>query len=198
MNDAAENAIIRKKLLEQYFHLYEGEPITLSAGDKANNKLDLEPMSQDASMRELVIPALGGMVMKHNPDFVVGVPNGATWLAGAVAVETGCNVANLVKDGDGSIDYEDSYIDREVVSASLRGGVLIEDVTRTLKNVRRALEVPDLSAKITAVVTVWDRNPYSMRRLMPAQPLEALISEHIPEILPDNAALVRHAAEHSA
>lgn len=179
----AEKAMIRKRLFENYFHLFD-EPITLSAGDKANNKMDIEPMRGDPAMRELVIPVFSELVVRHQPDFVVGVPNGATWLADAVAVETGCYVAHLFKDEDGNVDYEDDFIDRELVTNELSSGVLIEDVTRTMGNVNRALAVEGLGEKIIAIATLVDRNPYSQRRKMPEQPVEALISEHIPEMLP--------------
>lgn len=183
MNKSAEKAMIRKRLFEEYFHLYD-EPITLSAGDKANNKVDIEPMRDNPAMRELVVPALSDVVICYNPDFVVGVPNGSTWLADAVANEIGCYSAHLYKDETGKIDYKDLFIDKEVVTNELLTGVLIKDVTRTLANVRRTLAVQGLGEKITAVVTVLDRNPHSQRRIMPEQPLDALIAEHIPEMLP--------------
>lgn len=189
-NVEAETALIRERLFAGCLQLYD-EPITFSAGDKADNKVNVELIRNNPDMRELVIPALSDLVMRHEPDFVVGVPNGATWLADAVAVETGCYLVHLHKDDDGAIDYEDPFLDYEVIATELLRGVLIEDVTRTLMNVRRSLAVRGLNQKITSVVTVLDRNPYSQRRIMPDQPLDPLIAEHIPEMLPADSPLRR-------
>ncbi len=181
MVEAGERARMRKLILENCFEMYE-EPITLSAGDQADNKLELEQIRDISAVRELVVPALADLAMRHQPEFIIAVPNGANWLADAVAIETDCYVAHLHKDSNGKIDYEDEFIDYEETVSRLERGVLLEDVFRTFRNTRASLAVKGLQDKIKGVVAIWDRAP-NQERTAPHTPHVALISEHIPEML---------------
>lgn len=189
MNESVEPAIVRKRLLENYFVLYD-ELITLSAGDWANNKIDMELMEHDETTQALVMPPLARLVSEFEPDFVAGVPNGATWLAEAVAARVGCDVVRLTKDETRNVDYK-TYRDAESVAHIFRRGVLLEDVSRTFANVRRTLALGTLASKVVGVVTVMDRAADRPGRQLPAVPVRALVADNIPEILPYDPRLRR-------
>lgn len=182
MAEAFDKELVRKQILEICFELPE-TPITFAAGQSANNKLDAERIEHNRGLRDLIVPAMGDLALEYRPDFVIGVPNGATWLSDAIAVEIDCYPAHLKRVEDGSMDYESESIDWELVVSPLTRGVLVEDVFNRFTNTRRALAVPRLAPKIAGVIAVWDRGVDHPDRQAPSQPHQALISEHIPETL---------------
>lgn len=183
MTEVIDRLLIRKQILESCFELHE-TPITFADGQPANNKLELELIEHNRNLRDQIVPAMGDLALVHEPDFVIGVPDGATWLSDAVGVEINCYPAHLRRKDDGTMDYEDESIDWEMIVSPLARGVLVEDVFNRFTNTRRALAVPHLAPKIAGIVAVWDRGVDHPDRQAPSQPYQALISEHIPEMLP--------------
>ncbi len=178
-----DKVLIRKKILETCFEFYE-TPITLAAKQPANNKLDLERLEHDSRLRELIVPAIGALAAQYDPEFIVGVPNGATWLSDAVASQLNCYSVHLKRDKDRVMSYENQQLDEEMLANPLSRGVMVEDVFNRFTNTRRALAVPGLAPKIAAVIGIWDRGAGHAERQAPTQPYQALISEHIAEMLP--------------
>jgi orotate phosphoribosyltransferase len=183
MNEKIVDALhIRKRILENYFEVHD-TPITLAANQQANNKLDLAPIEHDQSLRGLIIPALGDLVLQHEPEFVIGVPTGGTWLADAVANEINCYSAHLKRDEQRNMSYEDQEVDWGMTVSSLSRGVLVEDVFNRFTSTRQALAVPGLNERVVAIIGIWDRGVGHTDRQAPAQPHQALITDHIDEMM---------------
>lgn len=183
MAEVADRLLLRKQILEACFELHE-TPITFAGGQPANNKLDAERLEHNRELRRQVVPAMGILALEYDPEFIIGVPNGATWLGDAIAAEINCYPAHLKRLADGSMDYESQQVDWEMVVSPLTRGVLVKDVFNRFTNTRRALAVPELAPRIAGIIAVWDRGVDHPDRQPPSQPHQALISEHIPEVLP--------------
>lgn len=177
----------REAILRTCFESYEGE---FAAGATANNKLDIEKLSQNSELEDKVISALCRNVLEHNPEFVTGVPRGGTDLAVAVAKRIYRASRDIypvyLKKGEGTVDFED-WVDKEAICKPLSRGVLIEDVLNTGSSTKQALAIPELGERIVAVEAVWDRGE-GVRSLL-GVPGRALVSEPIPAILPDDSEL---------
>ncbi len=157
-------------------------------GERANNKLDLDRLQlSNPALREKVIAGLGKMAMDFKPDFIVGVPNGANWLAEAVAIEIDVDCPVLEKSEDGRRMYFLDEIERDYCINNFRG-VVVEDVSTHLTSVRQTLAVPEIGCRAVASIAVWDRGRDSERHGLEI-PFVPLIKEHIPPILPADSLL---------
>lgn len=156
-----------------------------SSGAKANNKLDIELLQDNEELKQIVVQGLSKFVLGHNPEFVVGVPDGATWLADAVATRTGLHCVHL-KRNKAQTEFA-TDVDRDLICEPLSRGVLIEDVFNKFTQTRRALVIPELKARIVAVEAVFDRG--TLPRQNPSKPHHALLKEHIPAQLPEDSEL---------
>lgn len=176
----------REEILATCLSRYEGK---FAGGDRANNKLDMERIYDNPELFEEVVKKLGQAAMEHDPEFVVGVPDGAIRLADAVALRCDLYSVHLKKTGSdkGKVEFKDSFVDGEVMCGSLRRGVLIEDVFNTFTSTRRVLAIPELSKKVVAAEAIWDRG--NDPRDEPDIPTRALIKEPIPSILPTDSRL---------
>lgn len=172
---------LREEILATCFSRYEGE---FADGDQANNKLDMEKIYDNPELFEEVTLRLGQVAMEHDPEFIVGVPDGATRLADAVASYCGLFSAHLRRTGSNKdkVEFKDNFLDGKVICGSLSRGVLVEDVFNKFTSTNRVLAVPELSERIVAVEAIWDRG--SDPRSKPDVPARALIKEHVPSILP--------------
>ncbi|MGC1177128.1 MAG: hypothetical protein WA843_03595 [Candidatus Saccharimonadales bacterium] len=192
---------LREEVLQACFTRNDsGKP--LAAGQPANNKLELENIESLSELRAVVVRKIGELVMPYDPEFVIGVPYGAIWIADAIAKEYGIEYAPRLKArGTASgkqMQYDNEFVDGEVIVRNLSRGVLVEDVFNHFTNTRRALAVPGLSEKIVGIVGIWDRGVSHENRETPTQPYQALVTEHIDEMLAETSELWRFAAEASA
>jgi hypothetical protein len=180
---------VRDRLLSVCLERHEGR---FASGQKANNKLDLEKLANDPELEQFVVESLAGRVLEHAPEFVVGIPDGATQLAGKVAVNSGLYLAHLKKNDQDPNKFEfASWADEEAICEPLNRGVLIEDVFNRFTNTRRALAIPLLAKRIVAVEAIWDRGLPAYREQLDI-PCGSIISEHIPDQLPDDSDLWMH------
>jgi orotate phosphoribosyltransferase len=182
---------LRERIMHQCFVPYEGR---FSNGERANNKLDLDLLNRrDPDLFTDCIIGLGKISLKHEADFVVGVPDGATMLAKGVSVSYHLRHVELFKYGDSKeveirFDEDEMSLEREHINR----GLVIEDVTRTFSNIRKVLELPELEGKIVAAAAVFDRGDTTLRNRLPV-PFEALAQLYIPPMLPPGSTLWQYA-----
>ncbi len=184
------NPGFRERLLQNCFDQYEGN---FRNGDPANNKLDFEKIKSNWPLRHEVIRHLGRSVLLHNPKFVVGVPDGGTWIAEDLArkldiVHIELSKHNVSKD---IVGFASAH--NRVNCLRLDRGVLVEDVLRTLTSTAGVLNMPEMKGRIVAVEAIWDRgDPVSRQKIAVGQ--NALIVEHIPAQLAPNSDLWQYAS----
>jgi orotate phosphoribosyltransferase len=181
---------LREEILDTCFEIHP-QGITFASGKRANNKLELERIFKQPELKSKVVTALAQLAMKFKPGFVVGVPNGATPWAEAVREELDIDYivyldAQEDLRGRKVMRFRNEFLDRHQLVRHLQDGVMIEDALNEHTSVRQALALPDLGKrkKIEAVVAIWDRGLPSLRPPLWI-PHEALITEHIPNILPE-------------
>jgi orotate phosphoribosyltransferase len=181
---------LQHELLSTCFDRFEG---TLASGRRANNKLYCERISDNPELEALVVKGLARAVSAHNPEFVVGVPSGATKLADKVAAECEIYSVFLDKDEDGNMDFKTS-VDKEAICMPLHRGVLIDDVLNWFTRTKQALQIPELGQRIVAVEAIIDRGNDNKRASLPV-PHSALLKVDIPEELPEDSPLWRYASQ---
>lgn len=177
---------LRERILETCFSAHEGE---FAGGEAANNKLNLELIRGDHKLTGFIIQALSKNALEHNPEFVVGVPDGATWLADKIALRCGLYSVHLKKnEQDGTkLEFAHDSVDREMTCEPLSRGVLVEDVFNRFTSTRRALAIPVIRDRVVAAEGIWDRG--CEPRETPDLPIRALVEYPIPAMLPDSSAL---------
>lgn len=187
-------AHLQERLLDIGLEHYDG----FFADDQpANNKLDLgyERVSQHSEVCDEVLYRMYHIARKHryNPDFIVGVPNGAIGYAARLAamLEVDYN-PHLRKDPNTKKLYYANDIDKDSVSR-LQRGILVEDVLNRRSSTRRALRLPGLGPKTTAVIAVFDRGIPEERYAID-KPVHAVVARPIPAELPQIHALWQHAS----
>lgn len=168
------------QLLRVGFRRYDG---TFAGGQKANNKteLDYDTLARHPRLLDRVVELMCEEAESYNPDFFVGVPDGATNLAGRVAREYGAYHVSLRRVSKEEMGYK-TEIDRSSI-AHLGDGVLIEDVLNQLTNTRRALMVEGLDPKILAVIGILNRGMPGEQQPI-SKPIHSLVTRSIPAILP--------------
>ncbi|HTB48631.1 MAG TPA: hypothetical protein VK712_00960 [Verrucomicrobiae bacterium] len=175
---------LRGQLLEIGFGPYNGQ---FTDNQPANNKLNLDyenlNQEQHAELHDEVVSRLCGLAEMFEPEFVIGVPNGAIGLAQAVAVHYSGFVYNpfLKKDESSKTVGYATPLDQEVAE-ELSCGVLIEDVLNRRSTTQRVLRIPGLAPKIVAVIGIFDRSVPSERKPV-GRPVRSLVSMEIPAII---------------
>ena len=183
-------ADLKEEILQCCFGRFKG---TLSNGDPANNKIDLDLLSKNPELLVRCVTDLGRLALDFRPDFVTAVPNGATWLAEAIAAKHNLELIKLFKYPDnGEIDFYSK--EDEALSQSISRGVLIEDVARTLYNMHNVLALPELEKKFIGACAVFDRGDPNRRRSLPI-PFRSLVSYYIPPVLLADSRLWSYAYE---
>lgn len=179
---------LRHEILKNCFGRYEGAH---ASGEGANNKLDLERIKDNQDLTDFVVRALSKNVLEHNPEFVVGVPDGATWLAGKVARRADLYLVHLKREGkDRTAVRFETWADKDAICEPLSRGVLIEDVFNRFTNTIRSLAIPEINKRIVAAEAIWDRGVQPRKELY--LPHRALIEEPIPAVLPEDSELWRY------
>jgi len=167
------------QLMQHGFSRFAG---TFADGQAADNKLELDhrSLSQNQNLLTTVVANICELAEPYHPDFVIGVPNGATNLAVAVAKNMRQEVysPHLAKDDATKlIDYK-TEADRDMI-AFLGRGILIEDVLNRRRTTRKVLQLAELGPKICAVIGVFDRS-VPAERLPVDKPTHALVHQKIP------------------
>lgn len=153
---------------------------TYAGGEVGNNKLECDLLATNPSLREIVIEEMTAATMRHEPDFVVGVPRGANWLAEAIGERTGIQAVYLdYRDSDPQKRMFYRRVKDATLCASLERGVVVDDVFNRFTNTRRALMVEGMQARIVAAEAIIDRgDPDARESLM--IPTDARIKHPIP------------------
>lgn len=160
----------------------------------ANNKLNLdyETLSAYPQILGSVVEQLADKAATFEPEFVAGVPHGATGLAQLVASELSDRQdkdifqVRLTKDKNNVIGYEKAA-DHMIVSC-LERGVFIEDVLNRGGSTKRALRLKDMAPRILGVIAVFDRGLISERNALGLE-VHSLVQEPIPPQLEPNSPL---------
>lgn len=181
---------MREQVLRQCFDRYDGQ---FASEDYANNKLDGELIKDNPPLRSMVGRRLGKRVMKHNPEFVVAVPYGADWEAADVGEQKDLPVVRLKRNSLDKNRFEFKSLGDKALCMTLDIGVLLEDVFSKFTNTRRCLAIPELGNRIVAVEAVWDRGFPEEREELEI-PHDALITEPIPRMLPEDSLYWKYAA----
>lgn len=160
---------------------------TFAGGKRANNKLDLELILDNPTLRKRVGRSIAHLAQTYNPDLVVGVPDGANWLAGDIANYLGINQISLNKDPETKSISFASDKDALLCAGALR--VLVaEDVFNEYTSTRKVLAIPQIGKRAVAAIGIWDRGLEAERQPIVIE-TKSLVSFHIPSQLPGDSGL---------
>jgi orotate phosphoribosyltransferase len=186
MQAPSSHSEIRDYFLEKCF---VRDDKVFASGIQANNKIDMERLANDPVAHALV-ERLGGLIVVQRPEFLVAVPNGASWMTAILCNQLSIPEVQLTKHQDRSVDYLNAEEATKVLS--YEQGVLIEDIFNRFTNTRKVLSLPGMSERVVAVTALMDRGEPSIR-----EPLEiphfVLVHEPIPEQLPPDSVYWKYA-----
>lgn len=164
-----------------------------ASGQKANNKLDLERIATDPHLRKKVVEEIASITKVYNPDFVVGVPQGANWLAADVAFRL--DIQKVVLSKNPSTNTMSFATNEDKLKCQkLSHGIIIEDVFSRYTNTRRVLKIPQVANRIVAAISIWDRGLDNGREPLSIK-AESLIKLNIPSWLSADSELWRYATK---
>ncbi|MBA3758119.1 hypothetical protein H0X10_00610 [Candidatus Saccharibacteria bacterium] len=184
---------MRERVLKTSFQRYDG---SFASGKMANNKLELELIpKRNKALGYVIVTSIGNIAMSYKPQFVVAVPDGANWIAKGIAKQQEIPLIKLKKDPETKAISFRYKTDQRRCSKAERG-VLVEDAFNEFTNTRRVLEIPELDERIVAVLGIWDRGIHESAggdRQELSLPTRALLTEHIPAVLPEDSELWKFA-----
>jgi adenine/guanine phosphoribosyltransferase-like PRPP-binding protein len=165
MTDSERDAL-RDELISTGFK--RNQHFTYSDGSEGNNKLELDfdTLSQHPELFGNVVSGICEAMEPFDPDFVIGIPNGATEIAAAVSEKLEIPQVRLAKNPDKSF-FLASYTDRYILKNAKSHGVLIDDVYRTGSNFQRAVDLlksEHMDGKIAGAVAIFDRGADHKRK----------------------------------
>lgn len=177
-----------EELLEVGFMRYEG---VFADGQPANNKLDLgyPNLAPHTALFRKIVLGLCEVAEQYKPEFTVGNPDGATGIAGAVALEMDLYCVHLVKRA-GNIEYS-MLFDEDAVN-QLGSGLIVEDVLNRRSTTKKVLGLPQLAPKISAVIGIFDRGIMGENVELDKK-VHALVTQPIEQLLPEDSPLWRYA-----
>lgn len=184
MPDSIAN--IRRDILDFCFDRYDG---TFAGGQEANNKLDLERIGHLPHLAAQIVSRLAEIIETFEPDLLVSTPKGADWLTVRTSWRLGTSALLLDKDPS-TKEFAYRPTGRETVEKSQRL-VIVDDALNRLTNTGKVFDLPGIADKAVAIGAIWDRNPGRETDL--SLPIGAVISEEIPDMLPDDSPLWEHA-----
>lgn len=176
---------------------FEWGETTYAAGATATHKLtmDYEAMEQHPLLLWRLVRAMTEAVAPYRPDYIAGVPNGATGYAGAVALELSGRddrdvfLVHLKKDTAGVRFKTD--IDRDT-AGRLSRAALIEDVFNTGKSTRESIDcLRSAGSEVVAVVAGFDRGNDTARPDL-GVPLHSIAAAYIPPDLTPGTDVLRY------
>ncbi len=177
------SSVSTQELLQVGLMPFEG---TFADGQLANNKLDLSyaRLSSRPRLFRRIVKGLCEYAEPYKPEFTIGNPDGATGIAGAVALEMDLHCIHLAKTPDKGIQYATTIDEFSVLQ--VQRGVLIEDVLNRRSTSQKVLRLPHLADKISAVIGIFDRGmPGEVRSI--DKPVHSLVTFPIPPVLHDNS-----------
>lgn len=192
----------RPELLEPLLDLgFRRADTVFASGKHANNKLELDDkrLEQDDWLKEQVVEALGKIALEFEPEFVAGVPEGATRLGVRIAKYVS-NYSDYIvqplllqKIENGSLKYF-NYRNQQDFNTVLacRRGVIVEDVSNEFTNTRKVLNIPGLRQKTVAVLSIFHRGPAEARESLEVPSL-SIVEHYIPPQLEQDSLLWVHA-----
>jgi hypothetical protein len=192
----------RPDLLEPLLDLgFKRQDTIFSGGKTANNKLHLddETLEKDNWLKEQVVQTLGKIALEFQPDFIAGIPKGASKLGIRVAKEVSRHSEHIVKPvalrkkeyGDLKFfDYESQH-DFNTVLACQRG-IIVDDISNEFTNTRKVLSIPGLRQKTVAVLSIFHRGPAEARESLEVPSL-SVVEHYIPPQLEQDSLLWVHA-----
>jgi hypothetical protein len=181
--------VYSEELLDIGFSRYEG---TFADGQSANNKLDLsyQRLVEYPHLFRRVIIGLCELAEPYKPEFTIGNPDGATGLAGAVALEMDIHCLHLAKN---PVSREISFatsIDKYSLTV-LDRGVGVEDILNRRSTTERVLRLPGIFDKVVAIVGVFDRGIEGEVKEI-SKPVHSLVKQPIPAVLPEESLLWKY------
>lgn len=180
MQVPSSHSEIRDYFLEKCF---VRDDRVFASGIQANNKIDMERLVNDPVAHALV-ERLGGLIVAQRPEFLVAVPNGASWMTAFLCKQLSIPEVQLTKRQDRTIDFLNPEEALRVFD--YERGVIVEDIFNRFTNTRKVLSLRGMSERVVAVTALMDRGEPTTR-----EPLEiphiVLVHEPIPEQLsPDS------------
>lgn len=156
-----ENRIIARTFVEGNF--------TFAEGISANNKLQAERLKQDPELLQEVIEGLGQLALKHKPDLITYVPNGARMFAESVAKDLGLPVVHLFKQLDlpgqpGQMFIRRPMDRKALLDPKIGRVVIIEDISRTFGSPDKVLKLDSMGQKARGLVSIFHRGEEEARR----------------------------------
>jgi orotate phosphoribosyltransferase len=157
---------------------------TFHGGQQANHKLNLDHTTiSQAGLLDEVADRFEMMVDEWQPDFLVGVPGGATGYAIYTALKLGrhCSSVALRKTNNGYA-FQTSFLD-EINAERGERGVIVEDVANRRGSILDVYRLRKLTDKIVGAVCVWDRsieNDDEVCQLPEGVELKSIIKQGIP------------------
>lgn len=158
----------------------------LASGEKSNNKLNIDKLYEHPHHLRTILMRLGRLVIRQEPDLIVGVPSGGCMLAERLHddgyVQTPTARLTKIELGDERVGFDfDSGFDSELVEDSSRI-VIVEDVFNRLTSTRKVTNMPLIRDRVIAAVAIWDRGFHPSRPPLDV-PSEALVTRGIPNFI---------------
>lgn len=183
MNEIAD---LRRDILSFCFDRYDG---TFAAGQQANNKLDLERIGHLPLLRARIVEHATQHIEQYEPDLLVSTPRGADWFVKSIAWRLGITALVLDKD-ESTKEFSYQAGGQQAVESSHRL-MIGDDALNRLTNTGKVHELPGIAERALGVFAIWDRNPDRSQSL--PLPIEAIITEEIPDMLPTDHELWEYA-----
>jgi len=173
---------LKEAILQTCFERFDGQ---FAAGDRANNRVNLDRLAKNEELKNYCIKQLGSLAIAYQAEFVTAVPDGANWIARNVSERFGLPLVELFKYPDtGQIDFRTK--EDEEITHDLACGALFEDVARTFHSLQKVLALDPLDEKVIVIGSIFDRgNPATRNSLQ--VPHIPLVREYIPPLLPKNS-----------
>ena len=155
---------LEHRLLEVGFTWQPEKTIDFAGGAKANNKLKLgseEVLQANPVLHDWIVADLTKLALPYEPDFVVGVPEGASGYANAVSgrlsreLDKDIYSVKLTKLPDRTVVFANEV--EENTASMLTRGILIEDVINTRSSTKKALDLGSFATQVVAVAAIFDR-----------------------------------------
>jgi hypothetical protein len=166
--------------------LERGDFIT-AAGQPANTKLiiDSDRLEQYPDIRDEVVTGIANITkeLDFEPEWVAGIPTGATKLATWVCHELGVEYQPVfTKDKTGNLDFA-TQLDEEMIQ-DLGDGLVVDDVATAWSSIRKMLTLPGMFQRTKAFIPVFDRFDGDFRGGLPVQ-YHPLCTQPIPLLQAD-------------
>ncbi|HSX27467.1 MAG TPA: hypothetical protein VLG25_01655 [Patescibacteria group bacterium] len=157
----------------------------------SNNELDITQIKKDKLLFNDIVHELGERVSALSVSAIIGVPETGTWLSEQLKDKVRDRYCIKVSRDPTYPPKPDFFFrnvaDRMLCSVAERSAI-IDGVIDGDSGIRQMLAIPEIGVNAVGAVVVWDKS-LSEKHPKLHIPFQALITEEIPQVIPDNSEL---------